>query len=516
VGELVENYNKRIKNFLYDMIECPVKINEYQSPNSSYTNRQNYNTEKNNEILSAGKPIHNFIFSTFKTDKERLHELSEAKKELQSLKSEKTHNGRDTRSQSIDNSALNLSMSPAEKKPQRASYLQPIMRYKPRTNLERLYDEVNKNSYGRIDKEVLEEHFRNYQGNKVQKAEEDDQVVAYSYKDNRSRDLRESEERGSLLRSSTILANVENFLKKEKDLRETASGDDKSLYKTKLFKRTVDNSIAKKFMKDLHVKTHFKAASVFSLNLDALKNNPIKSNVIKDENFGTINENEDRNNLPTLKSPIKSTLKSSIKSSNHYRNFSSGNHNSIVSSPTQSQSHHQRQFSEFLADRIDYNMNSNPLFPSHKETENVDHKVLDYLKDISTPATLHKRENEQHKVGYSYFLSNLKNKHKEVIENVLKKNPVNFFENIKSVIGSNAAREREELVKKDDDKIKIGKETYFRSQVDVISKNVLKRCNYLKEKNPNSRGVLKAGTGKLMITNGMSLNDFTKKFGVPK
>ena len=67
----------------------------------------------------------------------------------------------------------------------------------------------------------------------------------------------------------------------------------------------------------------------------------------------------------------------------------------------------------------------------------------------------------------------------------------------------------------DEEKITINNETFTKSQLDEISKNVLLNCNYLGKKSDFNNKFLKAGSGKLMMTSGMTLNDFSKKYNIP-
>ena len=46
----------------------------------------------------------------------------------------------------------------------------------------------------------------------------------------------------------------------------------------------------------------------------------------------------------------------------------------------------------------------------------------------------------------------------------------------------------------------------------MISKVILKKCNFTHEKNKNNNKSLKTGEGKLMITSGLSVNDFVEKY----
>ena len=50
------------------------------------------------------------------------------------------------------------------------------------------------------------------------------------------------------------------------------------------------------------------------------------------------------------------------------------------------------------------------------------------------------------------------------------------------------------------------------SQIDLIANRILKNCNYVHCKNANNNRSLKKGDGKLMITSGMTINDFMRKY----
>jgi len=68
----------------------------------------------------------------------------------------------------------------------------------------------------------------------------------------------------------------------------------------------------------------------------------------------------------------------------------------------------------------------------------------------------------------------------------------------------------------DEERIFIDNESFLKSQINLISKKILKKCNFLQNKSDFNNKEIKSGQGKLMITSGMTINDFTKKFNVPK
>jgi hypothetical protein len=64
----------------------------------------------------------------------------------------------------------------------------------------------------------------------------------------------------------------------------------------------------------------------------------------------------------------------------------------------------------------------------------------------------------------------------------------------------------------DEERLFIDNLPYNVSQINAIAYKVLNKCNISKSKNKNNNGMLKAGEGKLMMTNGISISEFLKKY----
>jgi hypothetical protein len=64
----------------------------------------------------------------------------------------------------------------------------------------------------------------------------------------------------------------------------------------------------------------------------------------------------------------------------------------------------------------------------------------------------------------------------------------------------------------DEEKIWIDNEAISKSKVDLIAKKILKNCNF--SHNKKYAETLKKGSGKLMITSGLTLQEFSKKFNI--
>lgn len=72
------------------------------------------------------------------------------------------------------------------------------------------------------------------------------------------------------------------------------------------------------------------------------------------------------------------------------------------------------------------------------------------------------------------------------------------------------------FVEEEREKIIIGNEVIDRGRIDLLSKHMLKSCNYFHSKNKNNNHNIKKGEGKSMITNGLTVSDFNKKYHLDK
>ena len=65
----------------------------------------------------------------------------------------------------------------------------------------------------------------------------------------------------------------------------------------------------------------------------------------------------------------------------------------------------------------------------------------------------------------------------------------------------------------DENNVLIGNEILYKAtQFDLIANRVLKLCNVYQKKNRHNNGSLKKGNGKMMFTQGLSVNQFEKKY----
>ena len=113
-------------------------------------------------------------------------------------------------------------------------------------------------------------------------------------------------------------------------------------------------------------------------------------------------------------------------------------------------------------------------------------------------------KNKVKKVNFIKILKNPKNKNgldKGVNEGVFK-GILNNIDHSKNF----------EYKKPEDEKIVIDNKEFFKSEIDKIARKILTKCNFNHNKNPNNIKSLKTGEVKLMITNGLTLNQFYDRY----
>ena len=215
------------------MAEKPIELKEPKYHIT--TTRQELIKEESNKILSKK----GFVFSTYQTERE---------KALKYNKSQQNN--------------FNNTFSPIHHK-----ITQPIMRFKPRTDLERIYDTLKQNSpSGKISNTIIQNQLTSLGFNV--KTEEDNGIspedVYGDYEENNI----ETERKYDKDIPDTINVEEEEENKKE-DNQKTISNTQNAMSISKLrklyIKPRVDNSNAKKLHSDLYHKTYFKALENYSL-----------------------------------------------------------------------------------------------------------------------------------------------------------------------------------------------------------------------------------------------------------
>jgi hypothetical protein len=178
-----------------------------------------------------------FSFKRFRTEKDRIKELLSEKEQIESYNTKNLGKNKDT------------------------GFLQPTMRFKPRTDIERVVEAANKYSFGRISKEVVNQHLKKLELNSPKRSSAT--VTFIKLADSRPQST------NSKADSIDSLPPIDDSELKEKHkLYESPKKIREHLKQA--------NQDARKMMDEKQVKTHFKAASNIGFNLDKVMNKPVR------------------------------------------------------------------------------------------------------------------------------------------------------------------------------------------------------------------------------------------------
>ena len=317
--------------------------------------------------------------------------------------------------------------------------IQPQMRFKARTDLERVYEALSGNFYRDNEREILNRQLKSLDLFNYKKPE--DFIKLTNLNNDIDKSIDEEEEKKSYKIKPNPL--IEEEKKKEES-------DKKKIYKNPKFyyvplnnerwrKRTDLNIEAYGMLKEYHQKTHFKATEEIAENKIKTKKKIIKN---------------DNDNIPLINKDKKSNRKKLIFDfdDDDKKKLSENNY-------------------------IPYQKNYNPIIRNNKE--HINSASMQLLTSMAF------------KSNNDFNLN--QNKDKNKIMNVVHiKNKSNLV---------------------DENNVLIGNEIFFKAnQFDLIANRVLNLCHVYKKKNKHNNGSLKKGNGKMMFTQGLTINEFEKKY----
>ena len=285
---MYKNYEKRVKNFIIEMNEpdTKIEIKDYEER----INNPKTDMSKEKEIQ---KP---FIFKGYTTEEDRIKdsikrnrylfnlpdyddETNVNKKEKHDLdKKQKINVINDNKTNSFKklSKKFNVTRKNLISKTEENKYkyilkndliIQPEMRFKPRTDLERVYDMINGYKLGQARRDILDKQLKNVGLYKYKNSKELQKRIKKEIKtDSTSSD---SENENTNLNSKILKA------KKDKLYFDPNSVD----FKEKPWMKRIDlNADAYKILNSYHYKTHFKAAREVAENENRTKGNVINNN----------------------------------------------------------------------------------------------------------------------------------------------------------------------------------------------------------------------------------------------
>ena len=323
------------------------------------------------------------------------------------------------------------------------------MRYKPRTDLERVYDVLNGYNYDQASRDIIERQLKS--------------INLYDFKKNTNiPNEGGKEEVGKLKRPRFLSKSLQRKSKKRKNVNSLYKmnnvyyNPDKSSYKP--WQRREDlNTEAYGFLSSYHYKTHFKAAEEIaeSKNKSNNKNNSLNSVFLLP------------NLLPKLYKPKP------IKTDNNLEEkedpFKFGEDYSS---------------SEYSEDYEDFDKNYNPIM--HKPKTVGDPKTMEILTKIAF----------RQKKGMGQMDFKNEPEDQKIVRKIKKTGNKNYTE---------------------DNNVIINNKLYYKNtQFDQITQKVLEMCNIYSSKSKFNNTVHKSKGGKTMITKGMTVGEFEKKYKIPE
>ena len=405
------------------MISDPVKFN-YGEENKNFSFRPQSLEFKENIKL---KP--------FITDKVRIEKFLKNKQIENDIinRNKRKNKNLNLETESADDIGKNTRFSENKGKNKNENYLQPIMKFKPRTDLERIFDEINLNYYGKINKNLVNEQLKSLGLLKVYNKKNPSNANEYSLLREKLKVnpqtleylIREKQilEQGPKTKEiHELIKNMDNIIQINKEIRSEirnknpnfSTEEEKKSNKYKTKRKNLNNFLAKNILGEYNKKTHFKALCTYSLDLEDINN----------------------------------------------KNKKMERYNSL--------------------DNLDF-------FQSHN-------KVYNFKKKF--------KNNKLYSPKQMTYLRNLfikKEKESEISENEKEKKISEDESDSNKMI-----RQQNNIV--------INGKYYNKNDLKGISNAILKKCNYINK----HFDVENAGSGKLMFTRGMTVNEFSKKYGLPK
>ena len=279
---MYKNYEKRVKNFILEMNdpETKIQIKEYERR----INNPKTDMSKEKEIQ---KP---FIFKGYTTEEDRIKDSIKRNRYLFNLpdyedevnntnvkeKAKKNEtpkinyfNRDGSNNYKKVNKKVNFTRKNLISKTEQNKYkyilkndliIQPEMRFKPRTDLERVYDMINGYKYGLAKREILDKQLKNVGLYKYKNSNELKRKIQKEMNNNSSESENDTDD-------DNIHTNSEIAKLHEKKSSRLYFNPKSVDYKDKPWmKRTDLNADAYKILNSYHYKTHFKAAEEVAEN----------------------------------------------------------------------------------------------------------------------------------------------------------------------------------------------------------------------------------------------------------
>ncbi len=445
------------------MVKSPLVVQDYLCPIESTRKKL---MEENSSRSNHKK----FCFKKYVTEKERIKKYLEERKSFGEYYDERGN-------------FIQIQNSPPKKKKKEAPiYEQPKMRFKPRTDLERIVDSINEYNFNKINSDLVRKQLKildlNYMKKKILKENQSNLSSSISETSSSYDEIRVKPETKTNNNST--------------DNKSMKSASQSNFYKSK--RVLIDNSVAKQLMQEYHYKTHFKAASTLAEKFTDERTKQKQKEIEQRERYlfrnSCINFNRSYSNMRKNKTYDIQSVNNSV---NHY--------DSILNKFAKKFPLIEENFDLVQANPLLYNLNFHQMKSATRESVNEEDSLADFEQKLNYLKNLSNNNNS----------NNVSNQSEGDIK-VLNKKKVKFQERNIYKPKKNDDDDIATVDLNKEDRIRVNNEIIPLSQIDLIANRILKNCNYVHCKNANNNRSLKKGDGKLMITSGMTINDFMRKY----
>ena len=499
IKRLFSNYCKRMNKFIISLCNNPIIIQDPLTPSDCRQIPQK--NIINRSFSKSNSTYKNFIFGGFMTDRKRI-ELLDQKKKLIKIYEDKIIKSKNYLENKVEQEKLK------EKK-----ILQPRMRFKPRTELERIIEMMdlfgNKNKkynklifeqmkkidinavkhysgYGKLRKLYKNKNIKIIEDQKIKNKEIDEDSNVD--KANKDKDFNHKNKEENNLQSIDDNIN-KNENKKDKD---KINNNPQDIIKLK-------NKILKDLFKD-EQKLYFKGASQYASSYNII-NKSNKNNLKFSRTNSAINQfnlkirrimhiNNKNKNIRKLFSSTNKAKKDSFSSFDDLSNISLNG----LGYNTKNK-HKAKKINEEINNSLFFNysncINNNlKINLKEKEEQNLQEK-LDYLKKI-----IEKKDDEKN--GETFRISKnfqkFKNKNKKNEHKLKSYKDKDDGNNIKEVYIDGVKYKTKDIIKKSD--------------------VIFRKCNFYHPKSSHNKNSLIEGDGKLSFTSGLTINEFSNKYNL--
>ena len=495
--KLVNSYEKRMKNFVLKLAENPGVLRG--NTNNTKKLKKSYHpllTVSPNNI-SIKK---NFSIKNYKPEKERIKEIILNKTIIEQYieQFEKAKNKR----------ALKY------KKTHEPKLIQPSMRYRSRTDIERIYDIIRNSENYYVQKNKIKKHL-----DKIElKANSMEDNIYDEYDLHNANILNENlntsiDEKKYINNSNKILKEIKTIYNKKKFLLNVLDNN------------KVEKNINNKYLKEqINHKTNFKAME----NIKMFKTSTVNHNIFKKIQLNNLTNGNNRNNFPLL-IKIKNkkifnnkiNIKEKIPILRKINSVDELNKDINIKNSTNSYSDisniNLRKKSFYInKDKEDINNYIHLINHSYAEDR---HFNIDENKNILKDYNIIKEIANENPLFYNinYIIDKKKDRiidlKKEDL-NKLKKLAFEKYEKMEKTLEENSNNKDKELNKNSyedlqkDENIIIDGKRYKKTDIDKIAGKLLQKYNWDENEVKYS-----PKDGGLMFTNGLSIREFAEKYG---